>query len=300
MRVNVLSDLSSHEHWERTGWKWACYFIIFAGRHGSGRAFMGTRLSVIFSLASPKNRLKSDRSAKATGGCWSASAPSDINRSIRNTHTCTPTPTHTHLTPFPVKHMCSIAHTSASQGQRQGCCFLICSVLTHHLQSVNSLYPNVCVWVCQPLFSCLICTINKGRVREHKHLPCHQPQENISGKKEKENKKLHVFTKAGARIAVWNSTEPSSHYCFLFLRTEATTFPLSLPYVFGYNMHRRCAKDDVPARSRQPAWYSKQRVILSSCSSHTEQVAGEIGCSCTDKLSALSSWETEWNKRGLG
>lgn len=124
--------------------------------------------------------------------------------------------------------MCSIAHTSASQGQRQGCCFLICSVLTHHLQSVNSSWKSfvpvcVCVGV-SALVSYPICTINKESMQEHKHLPCHQPQESVSGKKEKEKKKLHVFTKAGAWIAVWNSTEPSSHYCFLFLRTEATTF----------------------------------------------------------------------------
>lgn len=104
---------------------------------------------------------------------------------------------------------------------------LLCShsSFTKCEQFVEVICTRVCVCVgVSALVSYPICTINKESMQEHKHLPCHQPQESVSGKKEKEKKKLHVFTKAGAWIAVWNSTEPSSHYCFLFLRTEATTF----------------------------------------------------------------------------
>ena len=183
--------------------------------------------SDIFSRLSEKTGWRAIDRPKATGGCCSASAPSDINRSIRNTHTLARTHQHTHtlLMPFPVKHMCSIAHTSASQGQRQGCCFLICSVLTHHLQSGNGSWKSfvpvcACACLCVCLSPCFLIPFSPLRETCKNTNTCHV----TSHRKESLGKKKNVFTKAGAWIAVWNSTEPSSHYCFLLLRTEAATF----------------------------------------------------------------------------
>lgn len=65
--------------------------------HGSDQAFMAARFLEIFPHACLKKRLNTDRLLDASGGCSTISAPSDINRSIRNTHILHTPPSQTHV-----------------------------------------------------------------------------------------------------------------------------------------------------------------------------------------------------------
>ena len=189
---------------------------------------MGTRLLVIFSLASPKKQAEERSIGRKPREA--AAQPllrvTSTDQLETHTHLHAHTNTHTH-TLDALSSQTHVLHCTYLSKSRSKTGLLLPHLLCSHSSftkwerfvEVICTRVCVCVSVCvsQPLFSYPIFTF-KGNMQEHKHLPCHQPQERVSGKKK------NVFTKAGAWIAVWNSTEPSSHYCFLLLRTEAATF----------------------------------------------------------------------------
>lgn len=128
------------------------------GRHGNDQAFVAIKFLGIFS---PKKKLYTNRLPDATGGCFTLSAPSDINRSIRNTHT------HTHTHPPPSQtHELDACSSYLNQSRSK-----IGLLLTHLLSFI---IKRVCVYVsyveemCMCLSAVVFVSIspnNKGRTQ---------------------------------------------------------------------------------------------------------------------------------------
>lgn len=156
---------------------------------------MGTRLLVIFSLASPKKQAEERSIGRKPREA--AAQPllrvTSTDQLETHTHLHAHTNTHTH-TLDALSSQTHVLHCTYLSKSRSKTGLLLPHLLCSHSSftkwerfvEVICTRVCVCVSVCvsQPLFSYPIFTF-KGNMQEHKHLPCHQPQERVSGKKKK-------------------------------------------------------------------------------------------------------------------